>query len=227
MQAHIYKLYRIDLFWLNLTICPVIFYQHHNWSNVISSLVAQCALLSVKTLYSCSDCHLFFSVPRNFSTKGQIQHVRKTKGMIFLSIIGLFALSVRLSLLKYFCFGNTCISSISHWMFGFQARSNSFAWNCLMQLSHSTKPNSQKKLGTYIQFLKSINWNISVITQSGTHIRKTRMEQVKCLNSKLLIIFFAYLMLSWNNKSRFSFEPWGDLKGTWPRPISSRIPCIP
>ena len=44
-----------------------------------------------------------------------------------------------------------------------------------MQLSHSTKPNSQKKLSTYVQFSKSIkHW---VIKQSGTHVRKIRMEQ--------------------------------------------------
>ena len=92
-----------------------------------------------------------------------------------MSIIDLFPLLVRLSLLKYFSLGNTCVSSISHWMFGFQAKSTSFTWKSFMQLSHSTKPNSQKKLSTYVQFSKSIkHW---VIKQSGTHVRKIRMEQ--------------------------------------------------
>ena len=130
---------------------------------MISSLIAQCALLSVKKLYGCSDCCLFFSFPCNFNTKGQIL-VRKTKGMIFLWIIDLFPLLVRLSLLKYFSLGITCISSISHWMFGFQARSNSFTWKSFMQLSHSTKPNSPKKV-EYIRTIFEVNQTLSYQTK--------------------------------------------------------------
>ena len=139
---------------------------------MISSLIAQCALLSaVKMLYGCSDCCLFFSFPCNFNTKGQIL-VRKTKGMIFLWIIDLFPLLVRLSLLKYFSLGNTCISGISHWMFGFQARSNSFTWKSFMQLSHSIKPNSQKKV-EYIHTIFEVNQTLSlVIKQNGTHVKE-------------------------------------------------------
>ena len=130
---------------------------------MISSLIAQCTLLSVKMLYGCSDCCLFFSFPCNFNTKGQIL-VRKTKGMIFLWIIDLFPLLVRLSLLKYFSLGITCISSISHWMFGFQARSNSFTWKSFMQLSHSTKPNSPKKV-EYIRTIFEVNQTLSYQTK--------------------------------------------------------------
>ena len=133
---------------------------------MISSLVAQCALLSVKTLCGCSDCCLFFSFPCNFNTNGQTQNVRKTKGMIFLSIIDLFPLLVRLSLLKYFSLGITCISSISHWMFGFQARSNSFTWKSFMQLSHSIKPNSQKKV-EYIHTIFEVNQTLSLVIKQN------------------------------------------------------------
>ena len=158
----------------------------------------QCALLSFKMLYGYSDCCLFFSFPCNFNTKVQIQ-VRKTKGMIFLWIIDLFPLLVRLSLLKYFSLGNTCISGISHWMFGFQARSNSFTWKSFMQLSHSIKPNSPKKswVHTYnfwsqsnIEFGYQTKWN----SRKG---RKLESNNIECLNSKLLMTSVSIIDPVW------------------------------
>ena len=155
-----------------------VFYQHHNYSNLISTLVAQCTLLSVKMLHSCGDCHMFFSFPCNFNTKKQLQHVRKTKRHdIFVNYWLIFSVGSPLTA-KIFTLGNTCtcISSISQWMFGFQTRSNSFEWKSLMQLSHSTKPTHKKNWIDHLIFevSQTLSW---VIEQSGTHIRNTRMEQ--------------------------------------------------
>ena len=83
--------------------------------------------------------------------------------------------------------GNTCISGISHWMFGFQAKSTSFTWKSFMQLSHSTKPNSQKKLSTYIQFSKSIKHWVRLSKKVELTWGKFKWNNIKRLNSKLLM----------------------------------------
>ena len=125
----------------------------------ISTLIARHTLLSVKMLHGCGDCHIFFSFPCIFNTKKQLQHVRKTKRHdIFVNYWLIFSVGSPLTA-KIFTLGNTCtcISSISHWMFGFQTRSNSFEWKSLMQLSHSTKPTHKKKLNrSLIWFLNSV-----------------------------------------------------------------------
>ena len=76
-----------------------VFYQHHNYSNLISTLIAQRTLLSVKTLHGCGDCHLFFSFPCNLNTKKQYYYNmwEKQRGMIFLSIIDLLTVSLPLT----------------------------------------------------------------------------------------------------------------------------------
>ena len=146
-----------------------VFYQHHNYSNLISTLIAQCTLLSVKTLHGCGDCHLFFSFPCNLNTKKQYYYNmwEKQRGMIFLSIIDLLTVGLPLTA-KIFTLGNTCtcISSISvQWMFGFQTRSNSFEWKSLMQLSHSTKPTHKKKLNRSFDFWSQSNIELGYRTK--------------------------------------------------------------
>ena len=121
---------------------------------------------------TCFLVSLATSIPRNN------YNIEKKRGMIFLSIIDyIFSVGSPLTA-KIFTLGNTCtcISSISHWMFGFQARSNSFEWKSLMQLSHSTKPTHKKNWIDHLTFevSQTLSW---VIKQSGTHIRNTRMEQ--------------------------------------------------
>ena len=98
-----------------------VFYQHHNYSNLISTLTAQCTLLSFKTLHGCGDCHLFFSFPCNINTKKQLQHWEKKRHDIFVNYWFIFFVGSPLTA-RIFTLGNTCtcISSISHWMFGFQ-----------------------------------------------------------------------------------------------------------
>ena len=60
-------------------------------------------------------------------------------------------------------------------MFGFQARSNYFAWKSFIQLAIQQNPPHKKKLSTYnLEVKQTLSF---VIKQSGTHIRKTQMEQ--------------------------------------------------
>ena len=150
-----------------------VFYQHHNYSNLISTVIAQCTLLSVKTLHGCGDCHLFFSFPCNLNTKKQYYYNmwEKQRGVIFLSIIDLLTAGLPLTA-KIFTLGNTCtcISSISvQWMFGFQTRSNSFEWKSLMQLSHSTKPTHKKKLNRSFDFWSQSNIELGYRTKWKPH----------------------------------------------------------
>ena len=117
-------------------------------------------LLSVKTLFDYCDGHLFFSFPCIFSTKGQIQHVRKTKRHdIFFSILNYWFTCLSSvgspPFAKLFTLGNI-ISGISLNVQGFQTRSNCFEWKSLMKHGHSTKSNSPKELESFIQVLKSI-----------------------------------------------------------------------
>ena len=137
----------------------------------ISTLIAQHTLLSVKMLHGCGDCHIFFSFPCIFNTKKQLQHVRKTKRHdIFVNYWLIFSVGSPLTA-KIFTLGNTCtcISSISHWMFGFQTRSNSFEWKSLMQLSHSTKPTHQKKLNRSFDFWSQSNIELGYQTKWNSH----------------------------------------------------------
>ena len=56
--------------------------------NSIDSSACVVVSYSCRTLFDYCDCRLFFSFPCNFSTKGQIQHVRKPKRHdIFFSIL--------------------------------------------------------------------------------------------------------------------------------------------
>ena len=106
----------------------------------ISTLIAQHTLLSVKMLHGCGDCHIFFSFSCVFNTKKQLQHVRKTKRHdIFVNYWLIFSVGSSLTA-KIFTLGHTCtcISSISHWMFGFQARSSSFEGESWMAELHQT-----------------------------------------------------------------------------------------
>ena len=106
------------------------------------------------------------SIPRNNYNMWE-----KQRGMIFLSIIDyIFSVGSPLTA-KIFTLGNTCtcISSISHWMFGFQARSNSFEWKSLMQLSHSTKPTHKKKLNRSFDFWIQSNIELGYQTKWNSH----------------------------------------------------------
>ena len=127
---------------------------------MLTQSIAQHVLLSVKTLFDYCDRRLFFSFPCNFSAKGQIQHVRKTKGMIFFFSILNYWFTYLSSVgsppfAKLFTLGNI-ISGISLNVQGFQTRSNCFECKSLMKHGHSTKSNSPQKLELIIQVLKSI-----------------------------------------------------------------------
>ena len=61
-------------------------------------------------------------------------------------------------------------------MFGFQARSNYFAWKSFIQLAIQQNPTHKKK--NWVHTILEVKQTLSfVIKQSGTHIRKTQMEQ--------------------------------------------------
>ena len=129
-------------------------------------------------LHGCGDCHLFFSFPCNFNTKKQFQHVSKTKRHdIFVNYWFIFSVGSPLTA-RIFTLGNTCtcISSISHSMFGFQldqTLSNERVWcSSAIQQNPLTKKNWMDHL--IFEVSQTLSW---VIKQSGTHIRNTQMEQ--------------------------------------------------
>ena len=102
---------------------------------------------------------LCFSFPCNFSTKGQIQHVRKPKRHdIFFSILNYWFTCLSSvgspPFSKIFTLGNNIGHIIECSRFSNYCRSNCFEWKSLMKHRHSTKSNSPKK--SIIQFLKSI-----------------------------------------------------------------------
>ena len=132
--------------------------------NSIDSSACVVVSYSCKTLFDYCDRRLFFSFPCNFSTKGQIQHVRKPKRHdIFFSILNYWFTCLSSvgspPFAKIFSLGNI-ILGISLNVQGFQTtvlRSNCFEWESLslMKHRHSTKSKSPKK--SIIQFLKSCN----------------------------------------------------------------------
>ena len=149
-----------------------VFYQHHNYSNLISTLIAQCTLLSLKTLQvmvvvtvTCFLVSLATSIPRN-----NYNIEKKKRHDIFVNYWFIFSVGSPLTA-RIFTLGNTCtcISSISHWMFGFQTRSNSFEWKSLMQLSHSTKPTHKKKLNRSFDFWSQSNIELGYQTKWNSH----------------------------------------------------------
>ena len=120
----------------------------------------------VAVTVTCFLVSLAISIPRNNYNMWE-----KQRGMIFLSIIDyIFSVGSPLTA-KIFTLGNTCtcISSISHWMFGFQTRSNSFEWKSLMQLSHSTKPTHKKKLNRSFDFWSQSNIELGYRTKWNSH----------------------------------------------------------
>ena len=128
----------------------------------------------VAVTVTCFLVSLATSIPRN-----KYNMWEKQRGMFFFFVNYWFIFSVGSPLTaKILTLGNTCtcISSISHWIFGFQTRSNSFEWKSLMQLSHSTKPTHKKNWIDHLIFevSQTLSW---VIEQSGIRIRNTRMEQ--------------------------------------------------
>ena len=156
-----------------------VFYQHHNYSNLISTLIAQCTLLSLKTLQvmvvvtvTCFLVSLATSIPRN-----NYNIEKKKRHDIFVNYWFIFSVGSPLTA-RIFTLGNTCtcISSISHWMFGFQLHqtlSNERVWcSSAIQQNPLTKKNWIDHL--IFEVSQTLSW---VIKQSGTHIRNTRMEQ--------------------------------------------------
>ena len=139
--------------------------------NSIDSSACVVVSYSCKTLFDYCDRCLFFSFSCNFSTKGQIQHVRKPKRHdIFFSILNYWFTclsSVGSSpFAKIFTLGNNIGHIIECSRFSNYCRSNCFEWKSLMKNRHSTKSNSPK---TIDHSIFEVNQTLSLVTeQSGT-----------------------------------------------------------
>ena len=130
--------------------------------NSINSSACVVVSYSCKTLFDYCDRCLFFSFPCNFSTKGQIQHVRKPKRHdIFFSILNYWFTCLSSvgspPFAKLFTLGNI-ISGISLNVQGFQTRSNCFEWKSLIKHGHSTKSNNFWSQSNF-QFSYGSKWN--------------------------------------------------------------------
>ena len=126
------------------------------------------------------------SIPRNNYNMWE-----KQRGMIFLSIIDLLTVSLPLTA-KIFTLGNTCtcISSISHWMFGFQLHqtlSNERVW-CSSAIQQN--PLTKKKLNRSFDFWSQSNielgyrtkWNWHKEHSNGTKTFQFQAIDDKCVN---------------------------------------------
>ena len=121
---------------------------------------------------TCFLVSLATSIPRN-----NYNIEKKKRHDIFVNYWFIFSVGSPLTA-RIFTLGNTCtcISSISHWMFGFQldqTLSNERVWcSSAIQQNPLTRKNWIDHL--IFEVSQTLSW---VIEQSRTHIRNTRKEQ--------------------------------------------------
>ena len=148
-------------------------------------------LLSVKTLFDYCDGRLFFSFPCNFSTKGQIQHVRKPKRHdIFFSILNYwFACLSSVSsplFAKIFSLGNI-ILGISLNVQGFQTTVDQAVLNERVWWSTGIQQNQTHQKNRSFNFWSQSNF------ESGY---RTKWNKIKLSNSELLM---ASMLIYWSS----------------------------
>ena len=122
---------------------------------------------------TCFLVSLATSIPRN-----NYNIEKKKRHDIFVNYWFIFSVGSPLTA-RIFTLGNTCtcISSISHWMFGFQldqSLSNERVW-CSSAIQQNPLPPKKNGIDHSIfEVSQTLSW---VIEQSGTRARNTRMEQ--------------------------------------------------
>ena len=159
--------------------------------NSIDSSACVVVSYSCKTLFDYCDRRLFFSFPCNFSTKGQIQHVRKPKRHdIFFSILNYwFACLSSVSsplFAKIFSLGNI-ILGISLNVQGFQTTVDQTVLNERVWWSTGIQQNQTHQKNRSFNFWSQSNFEFGY---------RTKWNKIKLSNSELLM---ASMLIYWSS----------------------------